>query len=94
MITESMLLKSLKEVLSMQAKMLRELLLDLEKELYRLGYTEATLKYYRNRWQKLLQFADERRELYFTEQLGIDFIESRFHIMEEDFSKVLSQKDT
>lgn len=61
----------------MQAKMLRELLLGLEKELYRLGYTEATLKYYRNRWQKLLQFADERNELYFTEQLVIDFIESR-----------------
>ena len=78
----------------MQTKMLRELLLDLEKELYRLGYKEATLKYYRNRWQKLLQFADERSEQYFTEQLGIDFIENRFHIMEYDFSNVLSQKDT
>jgi site-specific recombinase XerD len=94
MIIEPVLLKSLKEVLPMQVKMLRVLLPDLEKELYRLGYTEATLKYYRNRWQKLLQFADERNELYFTEQLGIDFIESRFHIMEEDFSKVLSQKNT
>lgn len=94
MIIESVLLKSFKEVLTMQEKMLRELLLDLEKELYRLGYTEATLNYYRSRWQKLLQFAYEHNELYFTEQLGIDFIESRFHIMKEDFLKVLSQKDT
>lgn len=78
----------------MQKKPLKELLQDLGKELLRIGYTEATLKYYRNRWQKLQQFADERNEIYYSEQLGIDFIEKRFHILEEDFCKILSQKDT
>lgn len=78
----------------MQQKTLIELLRDLEKELLRLGYTVATLKYYRNRWQKLQQFAVERNEIYYSERLGIDFIENRFHILEENFCKVLSQKDT
>lgn len=78
----------------MKEKVLRELLMDLEKELQRLGYTEGSLNYYRNRWQKLLQFADDRNEIYFSEQLGIDFVESRYQIQEKDFEKVLSQKDT
>ncbi|OPX91281.1 MAG: hypothetical protein A4E52_00525 [Pelotomaculum sp. PtaB.Bin013] len=78
----------------MRQKPLKELLQDLEKELLRLGYTEATLKYYRNRWQKLQQFADECNEIYYSERLGIDFIENRFHILEENFYKILSQKDT
>ena len=78
----------------MQKKPLKELLQDLGKELLRIGYTEATLKYYRNRWQKLQQFADERNKIYYSEQLGIDFIEKQFHILEEDFCKILSQKDT
>lgn len=69
----------------MQQKPLKQLLQDLEKELLRLGYTEATLKYYRSRWQKLQQFAEEHNEIYYSEQLGIDFIENRFHILEEDF---------
>lgn len=78
----------------MNERTLRELLADLEEELNRLGYTEGTLAYYRNRWKKLLQFSDERNEPYFSEKLGIDFVESRFHILENDFSEVLSQKDT
>ena len=58
---------------------------------YRLGYTEATL----NLPEPMAETCSshEHNELYFTEQLGIDFIESRFHIMKEDFLKV-SPKDT
>lgn len=78
----------------MKEKVLRELLLDLEKELLRLGYTEGSLQFYRNRWQKLLQFADAQNEIYFSEQLGIDFVEKHFHIQKKDFEKVLCQKDT
>lgn len=52
---------------------LPELLSSLEKELVRLGYTEGTMTFYRNRWKKLLRFAEDRGEEYFTEELGMEF---------------------
>ena len=78
----------------MERKPLKELLKELETELLRLGYTEGSMKFYRNRWDKILKFAEKQKELYFSEQLGIDFIESNYQIFEKNFEKILSQKDT
>lgn len=78
----------------MQKKPLKELLKDLEQELLRLGYTEGSMKFYRNRWQKLLHFAEKRNEVYYSEELGIGFVEAHYQIFEKDFDKTLSQKDT
>lgn len=78
----------------MQRKPLKEVLSGLEQELIRLGYTKGTMTFYRNRWQKLQLFADERGEIYYSEQLGINFVEYYFQIFEKDFGKTLSQKDT
>ncbi|WP_423055573.1 site-specific integrase [Acetobacterium carbinolicum] len=78
----------------MQRKPLKEVLSDLEQELIRLGYTKGSMNFYRNRWQKLQLFADERGETYFSEQLGLDFVEHYFQIFEKDTGKTLSQKDT
>lgn len=78
----------------MQSKPLTKLLEELEQELMRLGYTEGSLKFYRRRWKMLLDFAKSRGENYFSEQLGIDFVEKHFNILEKDFDKTLSQKDT
>jgi integrase/recombinase XerD len=78
----------------MQKKILKELLQDLEQELLRLGYTEGSMKFYRNRWKKIIKFAEERNETYYSEQLGIDFVEGSFQIFQKDFDKTLSQKDT
>jgi hypothetical protein len=41
----------------MQKKSLAELIYELEQEMLRLGYTEGSMKFYRRRWQMLLQFA-------------------------------------
>lgn len=84
----------LSEVLFMKKKPLEKLLKELETELLRLGYTEGSMKFYRNRWNKLLKFAEKQNELYFSEQLGIDFVENNYQIFEKDFDKTLSQKDT
>lgn len=78
----------------MQKKPIKELLQDLEQELLRLGYTEGSMKFYRNRWQKILQFAEEQKESYYSEQLGIDYVESHYQISKKDLDKALSQKDT
>lgn len=78
----------------MQKKILTDLLADLEHELLRLRYTEGSMKFYRRRWKQLLAFAQEKSELYYSEELGIEFIESFFQISRKDFEKNLSQKDT
>jgi integrase/recombinase XerD len=77
----------------MEMQPLKELLQDLEKEMLRLGYTEGSMKFYRNRWKLLLGFAEKKGELYYTERLGIDFIEKYFHILEKDFEGTLTQAE-
>lgn len=78
----------------MQKKPIKELLQELEQELLRLGYTDGSMKFYRNRWQKILQFAQDHNETHYSEQLGINYVESNFQISKKDFDKTLSQKDT
>lgn len=77
----------------MQKPLIR-LLSDLEQELLRLGYTEGSMKFYRRRWDMLLQFAREQGETHYSEQMGIDFLEKYFHILEKDFKQTLSQSET
>lgn len=78
----------------MQKKPLKDLLQELEQELLRLGYTEGSMKFYRNRWKKIIQFAEEQDEVFYSEQLGINYVEHHYQIFEKDFDKTLSQKDT
>jgi integrase/recombinase XerD len=77
----------------MQKKPLIELLSDLEQEILRLGYSTISIKFYRKRWQQVLQFAQERGETFYFEQLGIDFLEKKFCIFEKDLNRTLSQSD-
>jgi len=78
----------------MQKKILSELLHDLEQEMLRLNYTNGSMLFYRRRWKMLLQFAQERGDYYYSELLGIDFVEKHFHILEKDFNRTLSQSET
>lgn len=78
----------------MKQRTLHELLQDLEVELLRLGYTKGTITFYRNRWRKLEDFADRNGQVYYTEQLGIDFVREYFGITQDDFSRTLNQSQT
>ena len=78
----------------MGKKPLSELLYDLEQEMLRLGYTVGSMQFYRRRWQMLQQFAQQRGETYYSEQLGIDFVEHHFFIFEKDFNRTFSQSET
>jgi integrase/recombinase XerD len=78
----------------MHKRPLTELLKELEQEMLRLGYTEGSMRFYHRRWQMLLQFAQEQGEIYFSEQMGIDFIEKYFHILGKDSARTLSQSET
>lgn len=77
----------------MEKRLLENIIQNLGQELLRLGYTEGTITFYRRRWKMLLEFAKERGEIYFTERLGIDFIEKCFGIMEKDFYGTLIQRE-
>jgi integrase/recombinase XerD len=78
----------------MQKKSLVELLHDVEQEMLRLGYTEGSMQFYRRRWHMLLNFAQERNEIFYSEPLGMDFLEKNFHILEKDFNRTLAQAET
>jgi len=77
----------------MSLKPIKELLQDIEKEMLRLGYTRGSMIHYRRRWRMLIAFAEEKGEIYFSERLGIDFIEKYFHILEKDFEGTLTQAE-
>lgn len=72
---------------------LKELLKDLEKEMLRIGYTEGSMNFYRKRWKKLLEFAAAENQTYYSEKLGIDFIEKYFNISKKDFEGNLKQSE-
>ena len=59
----------------MKKQSLVDLIQSLEKELIRLGYTNGSIQFYRNQWRALLQFARKKGEAFYSEQLGVDFIE-------------------
>jgi integrase/recombinase XerD len=77
----------------MKKQSLVDLIKDLEQELLRLGYSSGSMQYYRRCWQALLKFAQKRGEAFYSEQLGMDFIEKHFHIFEKDLNHTLSQSE-
>jgi integrase/recombinase XerD len=77
----------------MQKLLLTELIHDLEQEMLRLGYSNRSMRFYRRRWRTLLQFAKERGELFYSGQLGIDFVEKHFNVFEKDDNQRLSEND-
>src|ERR1700733_4314715 len=88
----TLLLSSLEEYF-MQKQSMVELLHDLEQELLRLKYTNGSMQYYRQQWKKLLQFAKDNGEVYYSEPLGIAFLEKNYHIIEKDFNKGLLRSE-
>lgn len=77
----------------MKKQSLVDLIQDLDQELLRLGYTKGSIQFYRNQWRALLQFAREKGETFYSEQLGMDFIEEHFHIFEKDSNHTLSRSE-
>jgi site-specific recombinase XerD len=77
----------------MQKKLLTELLQDLKQKMVQLGYSKVSMQFYDRHWKKLLQFAEERRESFYSEQLGLDFVEQHYRILEKEFSQKLSRRE-
>lgn len=73
---------------------LPDLISGLEQELLRLGYTKGSMSFYRRRWNQLMAYAEDRGEYFYTERLGMDFLNEFFGISQEDFSRPLPQAET
>lgn len=65
----------------------------LEQEMLRVGYTNGSMQFYRRRWRKLLEFAEKQGKHFYSEQLGIKFIEKYFHILEKNLDRTLTQAE-
>ncbi|ATW25809.1 site-specific integrase [Candidatus Formimonas warabiya] len=78
----------------MEKKLLPDLISELEQELLRLGYTKGSMTFYRRRWNQLMAYAQDRDEYYYTEQLGMDFVQEFFGITHDDFARTLPQAET
>lgn len=70
-----------------------ELLHDLEQEMLRLKYSKGSMQFYQNQWKKLVKFSEERGETFYSERLGIDFLENNFGIFETDTDHKFSQSE-
>lgn len=78
----------------MEKKYLPDLISELEQELIRLGYTKGSMTFYHRRWNQLMAYAEDRGECYYTEQLGMDFVQEFFGITQDDFARTLPQAET
>lgn len=77
----------------MQKLLLTELIHDLEQAMLRLGYSQRSMRFFRRRWRDLLEFAKDRGELFYCEQLGMDFLEKNFAAFKKNASQELSESD-
>lgn len=77
----------------MQKLLLTELIHDLEQAMLQLGYAQISMRIFRRRWQTLLQFSKDRGELFYSEQLGIEFLEKHFSAFKKDNTRELSESD-
>ena len=58
-----------------------QLTTDLEAELYRLHYSQATISYYRRMWSLVAAFLESERASEFTEELGLRFLDQQYDFL-------------
>lgn len=70
---------------------LQDLIVRLEKELYRLHYTEQSIKYYRMMWRRIVTFFKNEGFDYFSEEVGMRFLEKKYNFFELEETGKLTQ---
>lgn len=51
------------------------------------------MNFYKTQWKKLLEFAKKRDEIYYSEKLGVDFVEQKFNILQKNFEGCLKRTE-
>ncbi len=68
-----------------------ELTTDLERELLRLNYAASSIHFYRRIWNKLSLFLKAENSEFFTEKLGLRFLETQYDFLEREQNGSLTQ---
>ena len=68
-----------------------QLTTDLEAELYRLHYTQSTIKYYRRMWSLVAAFLESQEASEFTEELGLRFLDQQYDFLAHQQAGTLTQ---
>ncbi len=69
----------------------QQLILLLEKELYRLHYTEGSVRQYRQMWKHIEKFLALKGTNHFTEELGMRFLDEKYDFFELEKTGKLTQ---
>lgn len=69
-----------------------ELTVDLEQELRRLHYATSTIRFYQRIWGKLCLFLKAEHAEYFTEELGLRFLETKYNFLEREKNGSLTRQ--
>lgn len=62
---------------TMEKRTLKELLVNLEKELRRMHYKEVTIKSYRGRWHHFVEYCESKGEEYYSESLAMQYVDEK-----------------
>jgi len=72
---------------------LKEFISLLEEELVRMHYKEATLKYYRANWARLISYFDSRNEKFYSETVGMEYVEKKCDFFAKEQAGLLTQSN-
>lgn len=75
----------------MEPQSFASLTADLEAELRRLSYTDGSLALYRQIWRHVALFLEQRGCACFTEELGVQFLETRYDYLAREAAGKLTQ---
>jgi len=60
--------------------LLRELIVEVKAELFRVKYKEQRIKLYESIWDVLVHYMEKRKQKYFEMKIGLDFLEDEYGI--------------
>jgi integrase len=77
----------------MERMTIKELIKQLEQELIRMGYAEATLDYYRVNWKQITDYFDNLGETYFSEAAAMQYVDGKCGFFEKEQAGTLTQSN-
>lgn len=72
---------------------IKELVTLLEQELLRVGYKDATLKYYRDNWKRIIAYFEERGEPFFSETIAMQYVDDKCDFFAKEKMGLLTQSN-
>ena len=77
----------------MERQTIRKLVNNLEQELIRMGYAEATLNYYRTNWKMIVDHFERIGEDYFSETTAMEYIDKKCDFFKKEQAGELTQSN-